>query len=125
MIENKLVGRQEEDQMKNKNISAKDKAFEKERYQFRRTLREKDDQCNKLRSELDAATCLIADLESKLSEKDDWIERLLSYVDMSPEELQKLQEHADMTKKTTDVFSSLEHMMEQLGRRANFSSWRE
>lgn len=68
--------------MGNTKKCAKDIAFEKERVKFRREIkalqnqvRERDIQIQELHSQMKS-------LESVISEKEDWIQRLLEYMDL-------------------------------------------
>lgn len=79
--------------MSKHHLSAKDLAFEKERYQFRHRIREKDQAYKQLQQELSDVRSQISELESKIAEQNDWIERLLAYMDLTPEEFQKLKDH--------------------------------
>lgn len=79
---------------KNK-IPAKDLAFAKERLQLKQQINEQRQLVQKYRIEN-------LELQDTIREKDDiirsqkeWIERLLEYMDMSPEEFQKLRQTSD------------------------------
>lgn len=75
--------------MSNRNLSAKDKAFEKERCKFRKEIHERDILIQNLRSELQTKSSQIQELESKIMEQKEWIERLLEYMDI-PDDQRKL-----------------------------------
>lgn len=67
-------------------MSAKDIAFEKERAKFRRRIRELESVINnQAKTELSLKHQL-QEAQNVISEKDDWIRRLLEYMDISPEE---------------------------------------
>lgn len=71
-------------------LSAKDKAFESERASFRKKIREKDTEINVLKKQLTDTQNEVMGLEKKVSELNDWIERLLSYTELSKEDMQNL-----------------------------------
>lgn len=73
-----------------KKLSAKDKAFESERIAFRKKTREKDTEIQILKSQLTDTQTEAAELKTKVAELNDWIERLLSYTELSKEEMQNI-----------------------------------
>lgn len=73
-----------------KKLSAKDKAFESERIAFRKKIREKDTEIQILKSQLTDTQTEAAELKTKVAELNDWIERLLSYTELSKEEMQNI-----------------------------------
>lgn len=67
-------------------MSAKDNAFEKERAKYRKRIRELEVVINnQAKAEIDLRHQL-QEAQSVIYEKDDWIRRLLEYMDISPEE---------------------------------------
>lgn len=98
--------------------SAKDVAFEKERIRLRheyntqiaelqRKLSEKD-------AELSQVKIILAETESLLLEKEEWIERLLEYTDLPKEEIKELfekeKERADLAEKMDVLFGMVNGM---------------
>lgn len=79
--------------MQKRKPSAKDIAFEKERSQFRKTIREQDQRIKELEKQNDALKEQLREKDSQLSEKDDWIERLLEFANLSKEEAERLLIH--------------------------------
>lgn len=73
-----------------KKLSAKDKAFESERIAFRKKIWEKDTEIQILKSQLTDTQTEAAELKTKVAELNDWIERLLSYTELSKEEMQNI-----------------------------------
>lgn len=73
-----------------KKLSAKDKAFESERIAFRKKIREKDTEIQILKSQLTDTQTEAAELKTQVAELNDWIERLLSYTELSKEEMQNI-----------------------------------
>ena len=76
-------------------LSAKDRAFEKERIKYRQEisklkqeLEQKDNVIKELTDNIDA-------LQQKIIEQEEWIDRLLEYMDMSKEDLQKQNDEFD------------------------------
>ena len=71
-----------------KTKSAKDIAFEKERQQLRKQKREAEEQAAAKDVIIKELTDRISELETINSQKDEWIERLLTYTELSKEDLQ-------------------------------------
>ena len=95
--------------------SAKDMDFERERAKYRKQIRE-------LQSELRAKEARIADLKEELStketeitEKEDWIRRLLEYTELSPEELKNLLEKEKATADIMDELSKIQDVFHRFG----------
>ena len=95
--------------------SAKDMAFERERAKYRKQIRA-------LQSELRAKEARIADLKEELStketeitEKEDWIRRLLEYTELSPEELKNLLEKEKATADIMDELSKIQDVFHRFG----------
>ena len=72
-----------------KTRSAKDLAFDKERAKYRKEIRELSSQVIKQRIDIDKLKQDINRKDIELVEKDDWIRRLLEYMDMSEEDMRK------------------------------------
>ena len=90
-------------------------AFERERAKYRKQIRE-------LQSELRAKEARIADLKEELStketeitEKEDWIRRLLEYTELSPEELKNLLEKEKATADIMDELSKIQDVFHRFG----------
>ncbi len=95
--------------------SAEDMAFERERAKYRKQIRE-------LQSELRAKEACIADLKEELSaketeitEKEDWIRRLLEYTELSQEELKMLLEKEKATADIMDELSKMQAVFRRFG----------
>lgn len=73
-----------------KQVSAKDRAFEKERGRFRRALREKEQEIREKEKEISRLSAEKESLEETIRQQTEWIERLLEYTKLSKEELQEL-----------------------------------
>lgn len=73
-----------------KTKSAKDLAFDKERAKCRKEIRELSSQLIKQRIDIDRLKQDIDRKDMELQEKDEWIRRLLEYMDMSEEDMRKI-----------------------------------
>ena len=73
-----------------KTKSAKDLAFDKERTKYRKEIRELSSQLIKQRIDIDKLKQDIDMKDLELAEKDEWIRRLLEYMDMSEEDMRKI-----------------------------------
>lgn len=74
----------------NKKKSAKDIAFDKERAAFRKRIRELEREISNKEAENRDLRNVISQKETEMVEKDDWIRRLLEYMDLSEDELKKI-----------------------------------
>lgn len=95
---------------KNYQKSAKDIAFDKERACFRKQIRE-------LATQIRAANRQLEVYEETIRQKDEWISRLLEYMDLSEEELKKF---IESEKKKTEIVEHLHDMNRALGRLGMF-----
>ena len=73
-----------------KTKSAKDIAFDKERAKYRKEIRELNSLVIKQRIDIDKLKQDIDRKDMELLEKDEWIRRLLEYMDMSEEDMRKI-----------------------------------
>lgn len=73
-----------------KTKSAKDIAFDKERTEYRKEIRELNSMIIKQRIDIDKLKQDIDRKDMELLEKDEWIRRLLEYMDMSEEDMRKI-----------------------------------
>ena len=70
--------------------SAKDLAFDKERAKYRKEIRELNSLVSKQNINIDRLKQDIDRKDMELQEKDEWIRRLLEYMDMSEEDMRKI-----------------------------------
>lgn len=70
--------------------SAKDLAFDKERTKYKKEIRELNSMIIKQRIDIDKLKQDIDRKDMELVEKDEWIRRLLEYMDMSEEDMRKI-----------------------------------
>jgi uncharacterized coiled-coil protein SlyX len=68
-------------------MGAKDIAFEKERAKYRRRIRELESVINDQAKTEISLRRQLQDSQTVIREKDEWIRRLLEYMDVSPEDL--------------------------------------
>ena len=73
-----------------KTKSAKDIAFDKERAKYRKEFRELNSLVSKQNINIDRLKQDIDRKDMELVEKDEWIRRLLEYMDMSEEDMRKI-----------------------------------
>ena len=71
-------------------LSAKDKKFQEERIKFRQTLRELEKEVNFKNKEIDELKIENTELESKIRELQEWIDRLLEFTELSKEQINEL-----------------------------------
>lgn len=90
-----------------KTRSAKDLAFDKERAKYRKEIRELSSQVIKQRIDIDKLKQDIHRKDMELVEKDDWIRRLLEYMDVSEEDMRKIIQKdktiAEVTERLSDI----------------------
>ena len=70
--------------------SAKDIAFDKERFRFQKKIRELESEREAQKKQIEQLQFELHDKEVLLAEKEDWIRRLLEYLDLPEEEMRKL-----------------------------------
>ena len=92
--------------MGNKNISAKDKAFEKERIKYRAKIRELECKVLNQYTEIEKLKEQLSEKEKELSEKEDWIERLLTYTELSEEDMKHILQSEKDKMKVMETFTS-------------------
>ena len=97
--------------MKDKKKSAKDIAFDKERATFRKQIRglerevsNKDLEIRKLKEE-------ISQKETEITGKDDWIRRLLEYMELSEEDLKKFIQNEKLKADIYDGFGIIDKIL--------------
>ena len=87
--------------------SAKDLAFDKERIKYSRMIRAAEQETKRQVSINSELKDRINILEAQNREKDDWIERLLNYMDLTPEQFASLIEEERKAAKTVDSVAEL------------------
>lgn len=90
-----------------KTKSAKDLAFDKERAKYRKEIRELNSLVIKQRIDIDKLKQDIDRKDMELLEKDEWIRRLLEYMDMSEEDMRKIiqkdKNMSDIAERLSDI----------------------
>lgn len=81
--------------------SAKDLAFEKERAKFRKKIRELEHETNSLQYAVMKKDNELSIVRNELSQKEDWIRRLLEYTELSENDMKAI---IDKEKSVAKVF---------------------
>lgn len=89
------------------NKSAKDIAFERERTKLQRQKREAEEQLKDKDIAIKSLTDKISELEYIIRQKDEWIERLLEYTELTKEDIKAMVEKDKATAETLKTFNSL------------------
>ncbi len=97
------------------NKSAKDLAFDKERYKYRHEIRELQREIKENLCEIEVLNQRISELEESIRQKDDWIFRLLKYTELSEEDMKS------QIQKDRNVSEVISHMEEMNGMIFGFS----
>lgn len=89
------------------NKSAKDIAFERERMKLQRQKREAEEQIRDRDKTIKSLMDKISELENVIVQKDEWIERLLEYTELTREDLKCMIEKDKATAEALKTFNSL------------------
>lgn len=104
--------------MKNNKISAKDRSFEKEKVQYRRTIREMREDLKRKDKELSSLRSIILEKEDELRQKQDWIDRLLEYVtcetSLSQEEITEFIKNKEFFKGALKIMTSYSYPLKSI-----------
>lgn len=92
--------------------SAKDLAFEKERVKYRKKIHELESCIKQKDIEISHLTSKIIRLESDNNSLKMWVDRLLDYCNMTPEELKNLIESESNKKEMYERFNSFLNMVD-------------
>lgn len=80
-----------------KNRSAKDIAFDREREKYRKEIRDRDTLITELRYLVKQLEESVRERDNKILECNDWIRRLLEYMDLSEDDMKEIiQKDKDM-----------------------------
>lgn len=97
--------------------SKKDIAFEKERAVFRHEKRELEHAIKKKDVQILQCVDKIRELQNKISEQEDWIRRLLEYMDLTKEDFEKeIQRIKDYRGTNPRINTSIDRLTQFLGR---------
>lgn len=90
-----------------KTKSAKDLAFDKERAKYRKEIRELNSLVSRQSIDIDRLKQDIDRKDMELVEKNEWIRRLLEYMDMSEEDMRKIiqkdKNMSDIAERLSDI----------------------
>ena len=86
-------------------LSAKDKKFQEERIKFRQTLRELEKEVNFKNKKIDELKIENTELESKIRELQEWIDRLLEFTELSKEQINDMIKTNKIIKKYEEMGS--------------------
>lgn len=87
--------------------SAKDLAFEKERAKFRKKIRELEREINGLKLSYMQRENELRAVNSQLSQKEDWIVRLLEYTELSEDDMKAIIDKEKPVAKIAKMFNEL------------------
>lgn len=87
--------------------SAKDLAFEKERAKFRKKIRELEREINGLKLSYMQKENELRAVNSQLSQKEDWIVRLLEYTELSEDDMKAIIDKEKSVAKIAKIFNEL------------------
>lgn len=94
-----------------KTKSAKDIAFDKERAKYRKEIRELNSLVSKQNINIDRLKQDIDRKDMELAEKDEWIRRLLEYMDMSEEDMRKIIQKDKTMAEAVERLSDINNMV--------------
>lgn len=94
-----------------KTKSAKDIAFDKERAKYRKEIRELNSLVSKQNINIDRLKQDIDRKDMELVEKDEWIRRLLEYMDMSEEDMRKIIQKDKTMAEAAERLSDINNMV--------------
>ena len=94
-----------------KTKSAKDLAFDKERTKYRKEIWELGSQLIKQRIDIDKLKQDVDRKDMELAEKDEWIRRLLEYMDMSEEDMRKIIQKDKTMAEAAERLSDINNMI--------------
>ena len=100
-----------------KNKSAKDLAFEKERVKYRKCINEMEIELKQKDNEILELRNRFSEAEEKCTQLQDWVNRLLEYMDLSEEDMRKI------IQKDKDSAEVMEHMNDLFGIMKRFGSY--
>lgn len=96
--------------------SAKDLAFEKERAKFRKKIRELEHEINSLKYAIMQKDSELNVVRNELSQKEDWIRRLLEYTELSEDDMKAIIDKEKSISKVVKMFGELGSAMSSIYR---------
>ena len=90
-----------------KNRSAKDIAFDREREKYRKEIKDRDTLITELHHLVKQLEESVRERDNKIAERNDWIRRLLEYMDLSEDDMKKIiqkdRNMAEVSKRLLDM----------------------
>lgn len=90
-----------------KNRSAKDIAFDREREKYRKEIKDRDTLITELHHLVKQLEESVRERDNKIAECNDWIRRLLEYMDLSEDDMKKIiqkdRNMAEVSKRLLDL----------------------
>lgn len=97
--------------------SAKDLAFDKERVKYRRKIRALEQEIKEKNQELLNLRELNLQYQESIRSQEEWINRLLEYMDCSKEDIQKMIQSQKDLREIAELFTSVQKLF------SSFGSW--
>lgn len=97
--------------------SAKDLAFDKERVKYRRKIRALEQEIKEKNQELLNLREINLQYQESIRSQEEWINRLLEYMDCSKEDIQKMIPSQKDLREIAELFSSVQKLF------SSFGSW--
>ncbi len=86
-----------------KELSKKDLAFEKERIKFRQEKKTLLKEISDKDKEIEGLKTLVRQINNKIEEQNEWIERLLEYCNLNEDNLKQLKNRCDINEQITNM----------------------
>lgn len=86
-----------------KESSKKDLAFEKERIKFRQEKKTLLKEISDKDKEIEGLKTLVRQINNKIEEQNEWIERLLEYCNLNEDDLKQLKNRCDINEQITNM----------------------
>lgn len=86
-----------------KELSKKDLAFEKERIKFRQEKKTLLKEISDKDKEIEGLKTLVRQINNKIEEQNEWIERLLEYCNLNEDDLKQLKNRCNINEQITNM----------------------
>ena len=86
-----------------KELSKKDLALEKERIKFRQEKKTLLKEISDKDKEIEGLKTLVRQINNKIEEQNEWIERLLEYCNLNEDDLKQLKNRCDINEQITNM----------------------
>lgn len=97
------------------NKSKKDLAFDRERAKFRKEIRERDSTIIHQLSKISDLETELREANDKIAQQQDWINRLLEYMDMPEEEMRNRIQNERVRDNIIDRFNNIDKVFGRFG----------